>query len=302
MSENETKEEQKSTAPEHSAHGAHAKEAGAATAAMGTSQKVMIAVIAVVVAVAVACAGVFFAMNSNTATVGSLRLTLMDEKVIDESWPENPISWADYTSINDNVYAWIQVPNTNVDLPILQHPQAENYYLAHDIYGNDIINGAIYTQVTYNSQDFTADPLTVMYGHTFQNNDEMFSTLHNYEDKAFFDENPYFYIYTPDSILTYEVVSVYEGDNKLIPAKWDMTDDAKQQEYFDLVCDPTSITKNESNMYVRDVGRLEAGKDHIVQLSTCTKPSDANKRYLVTGVLRSVQPTKPKAAETAEAA
>lgn len=201
------------------------------------------------------------------------------------SLPESPVDWAEQKGINDNIYAWISVPGTAVEQPILQHPLADNFYLRHDIYGNETIEGSVYTQKKHNSTDFTADPVTLVYGHTFQDNDTMFSTLHNYEDPTFFEEHPYFYIYTPEHNLTYKVVSAYETDNKLILAKWDVSNPEKQQEYFDLIVDPGSWSQQ-----IRETERLVSGQDHVVQLSTCTKPSDGNKRYIVTGVLVNVEP------------
>ncbi len=216
-----------------------------------------------------------------------------------ETLPQSPIDWAEYQGINDNIYAWIRMPDTEVDQPIVQHPIGENYYLQHDIYGNDTIEGAIYSQKTYNSKDLQADPVTVLYGHTFQDHDTMFSTLHNLEDPVFFEEHPYFYIYTPEYNLTYEIVSAYEWSNKLILAKFDMGNPQVLQEYFDSVADPDTV--NPDNVNVRERDRLIAGEDHIVILSTCTKPSDANRRYLVTGALISAEPVASEGSVLSEA-
>lgn len=211
--------------------------------------------------------------------------TVVVEEEPEQSLPESPVNWAEQKSINDNIYAWVSVPGTDVEQPILQHPLADNFYLRHDLYGNETIEGSVYTQKKYNTTDFTVDPVTLIYGHTFQDNNTMFSTLHNYEDPTFFEEHPYFYIYTPEYNLTYKVVSAYETDNKLILAKWDVNNLEVQQEYFDFIVNPQSW-----NQQIRDTERLVAGQNHVVQLSTCTKPSDGNKRYIVTGVLVNVEP------------
>ena len=199
----------------------------------------------------------------------------------------NPIDFAALQQQNGDVYAWVYLPDTAVNLPVMQNSLVDNYYLTHDMYGEDSVTGGIYTQ-SMNSKDFT-DPVTLIYGHTFEADhelsDEMFGTLHYLEDPAFFDSHPNFYIYLPDKILTYEIISAYEYDNRHIMNSFDFSDPAVVQEYFDSVANPDSMVKN-----VRAGVKLTAGKDSIVQLSTCTRPANDAARYLVTGVLVDEQP------------
>lgn len=246
----------------------------------------IIIAIVVVVAIIVACCLMFMQpAEEEAAEPVQAEEPAATEASEESDLPQSPIDWAEWQGINDNVYAWVSVPDTGIELPVLQHPVVENYYLEHDIYGNSTIAGAIYSQKTYNSKDFQSDPVTVLYGHTIETNDTMFTQLHMLEDEVFFDEHPNFYIYTPEYNLTYEIISAYEWDNKLILAKYDVHNLDTQQQYFDIVADPESTNKN-----VRAMDRLIAGEDHIVQLSTCTVPSNSNKRYLVTGVLVGAEP------------
>ena len=101
------------------------------------------------------------------------------------------------------------MPNTNVNLPVLQRPGDDFFYLDHDRYGEPAVEGAVFSQMA-NATDFS-DPVTVLYGHNIVN-DAMFATLHAYEDPAFFADNPELYVYLPDRILAYEVVAAYEYD------------------------------------------------------------------------------------------
>ena len=185
-------------------------------------------------------------------------------------------------SQNHDVYAWIFLPGSSVSLPVLQHPLEENFYLDHDMHAAESAIGSVYTQFV-NKRDFS-DPVTVIYGHTFDEwsdlKDEMFGTLHLLEDKAFFNCHPYFYIYTPDRLLTYQIVSAYEYDDRHIVNTFDFSKKRVVQEYFDYVVNPDSPSRN-----VRKGARLDAAKDKIVQLSTCTRPANDSARYIVTGVL-----------------
>lgn len=197
---------------------------------------------------------------------------------------KNPINFAAWQARNADIYAWIAYDNTAINFPILQSATEMEYYLDHDMDGNYSEFGEIFTQ-SLNVKDFT-DPVTVVYGHNIKKTDIMFSDLHKLEDLEFFQKNPQFTIYLPDKILTYEIVSVYEGDNQLIPAVYDFHNEAVQQEYFDSILDP------DGKIAVREDATLVAGQDKIVQLSTCTIPSNAAKRFLVTGKLVNEQKTK----------
>lgn len=189
--------------------------------------------------------------------------------------PENPINFSEQMALNDEIYAWIKIPNTNVDYPILQSREDDLYYMRRNIDKTYYISGVIFTQ-SANKKDFK-DSVTVIYGHNMTNDGSMFATLHNFEDKTFFDENEYFYIYTPGHILTYRVVSAYKYDNRHIMNSFDFGNSETVREYFDYVTHPTMIPMN-----VREGAELK-DDDKLVVLSTCM--ADNTYRYLVNGVL-----------------
>ena len=127
------------------------------------------------------------------------------------------------------------MPNTNVNLPVLQRPGDDFFYLDHDRYGEPAVEGAVFSQMA-NATDFS-DPVTVLYGHNIVN-DAMFATLHAYEDPAFFADNPELYVYLPDRILAYEVVAAYEYDDRHILNSFDFSDPAVRTGYFASVLAP----------------------------------------------------------------
>ena len=193
-----------------------------------------------------------------------------------DSRVENPIDFASLRLENPDIYAWIYIPDTNVNYPVLQSPTDDSYYLNHDKDGNYSEAGSIYSQMA-NSTDFS-DPVTVLYGHNM-NSGGMFATLHYFENKEFFDSHQDMYIYTDGHIYTYKVIAAYQYDNRHILNSFNFTDAKVTQQYFDSVLNPNSLVVN-----VREGAQLTAGSDKIVQLSTCT--GDANRlirRYLVTG-------------------
>ena len=109
--------------------------------------------------------------------------------------PEKAIDWEGLEAENPDIYAWIYIPNTNVDYPILQHPTEQSYYLDHNIDHSEGYPGCIYTHLR-NNKDWS-DPNTIIYGHNMRSG-TMFASLHYYEDGEFFNNNRYVYIYNTE--------------------------------------------------------------------------------------------------------
>lgn len=198
--------------------------------------------------------------------------------------PDNPIDFGALKAENSDVYAWISVPGTDVDFPVVQSTVDDNFYLRRGLDKEYSDYGTIFSQ-SMNATDFS-DPVTVLYGHNSIDG-MMFASLHRFEDKEFFDEHEDMYIYMPGHILTYRIIAAYRYDDRHILNSFDMSDTEVRREYFDSVLDPTSMVVN-----VREGATLDVD-DKIVQLSTCpTEGSVSGNRYLVTGVLVDDQQTK----------
>lgn len=76
----------------------------------------------------------------------------------------SPIDFASLQKENPDIYAWLYIPGTEFDFPILQRAGDDDYYLTHDSDGNDNSMGAIFSESSYNDGKMD-DPATVLYGH-----------------------------------------------------------------------------------------------------------------------------------------
>ncbi len=235
------------------------------------------------------------AANHDYAVPDSMAIGNIVDSAAHEESVENPVDFATLQAQNPDVIAWITVPGTDVNLPILRSEEDTDYYLRHDINKAYSIGGEAYIQ-NVNEADFT-DPVTVVYGHTFSFNETMFTTLHKFEDPTFFEEHDTFYIYTPNRVLTYKIISAYEFTNELITAK-NFDDSAVREEYMQFVLNPKA--ENEKNRIIRSGAEIDVDNGRIVQLSTCTVPSSPVKRYLLNGVLVEEQKAYPKNSTPAE--
>lgn len=190
--------------------------------------------------------------------------------------PEKNLNWEELAETNKDIYAWIYIPNTSVDYPILQHETEDNYYLNHNLDYSEGRPGCIYTQVSHNSKDFT-DFNTIMYGHNMRAG-TMFATLHNFEDETFFNENKYFYIYTPEHTYVYEIFGAYAFDDRHILANFDNDSESDRTTYLEEV-----FSIRDMSAHFREDVEVTT-EDSIVTLSTCIS-GRPNNRYLVQGVL-----------------
>lgn len=188
--------------------------------------------------------------------------------------PEKNLDWASLYAENKDIYAWIYIPGTQVDYPILQSASDDTYYLNHNIDGSYGKPGCIYTE-KINSKDFT-NYNTVLYGHNMKSG-EMFGCLHDYEDKTFFDENPYVYVYTEEKTYVYEIFAAYTATNAHILNTNDFSTQEGFADYLDNVVYNKALTGN-----FRNDTRVTSD-NRIITLSTCT--SNSSKRWLVQAVL-----------------
>ena len=134
--------------------------------------------------------------------------------------------------------------------------------------------GAIYSQ-SCNSRDWS-DRVTLLYGHNMLDG-SMFASLHRFENESFFNENPYFYIYTADRTLTYKIVTAFDYDDKHIMNSYDFSRDEVFRSWIDQATAPRSLNAN-----VRSDAPIDLNAKFVV-LSTCQNYGDG--RYLVQGVL-----------------
>lgn len=208
-----------------------------------------------------------------------------EPKSVEEPEPEPvpkveiPIDFVALQQQNPDVYAWIQVPGTEVDYPILQSKNDNTYYLNHTIDGEEKKEGAIFTE-NYNTKTFE-DPNTVIYGHDMKNG-SMFQSIHKYMDRSFFDNNRDIVIYMPDQILRYKIFAAYLTDNRHLLMNYNFWNEDEYQQYLDSI-----FSMRNMNAFI-DTSVEVTTEDKIITLSTCYA-GISTQRYLVQAVLVSIE-------------
>ncbi len=246
--------------------------------------KLSLIIILLAVLVIIACVAYIGSMflNEHSAQVsyGQIAEIAINSQSGGSGKVSSPVDLESLHKINSDVYAWLRVPGTHVDYPIVQSTISDNYYLHRSIYRRYLFAGMIYTQ-SCNSLSFT-DPVTVVYGHNMRSK-TMFSTLHYFSDPSFFEKNDTFYIYTMDRILTYKIVSAYKYDSRHIMNSFDFSNPEVLRNFQEHTLNPVATLRN-----VRSDVELDENSKLVI-LSTCMT-NDKKSRFLVNGVLISDVP------------
>lgn len=173
--------------------------------------------------------------------------------------------------INPDTVAWIRFDEPSIiNYPVV-HCGDNETYLKKTFEANDNKLGTLF--VDKDNTGTFKDKNTFIYGHNMKNK-SMFAKLMEYKEKSYWEQYPYFYIYTPDGeehvYKIYAAGVVKDTSDSYIKA---YNTDEEFESYI-------ALTK-EASLY--DTG-VEVTKDSkIVSLSTCTNVRD-DERFLVQGV------------------
>ena len=177
---------------------------------------------------------------------------------------KNKIDWNALNSINKDIVGWIEIPNTNINYPILKDENL--YYLTHNFERKNNENGSIFIQ----NQDLAKDMEIEIYGHNMKNG-TMFANLSKFMNKEFFEKNSTIYIYTKESTFKGKIFAIYSKSVN------EEKNSIKSLNLFEKI----EYYKSQSI----NLGKKEDGFDKIVKLVTCSyinaKTSPTDQRYYI---------------------
>jgi len=192
---------------------------------------------------------------------------------------EIPIDFEELWAINPHVHGWITVPGTEVDYPILQSPpeESQEFYLSHTIERVFCGVGSVFTQ-DFNRLDFS-DRNTVVYAHNMGFGDmRMFGSLYYIVSGEGELATETFTIYTPESILTYQIFAVVVYDDLHIMLEFDFDEMDGLHEFLNKIQGMADLRFWDNELEFSET-------DRIVTLATCTDRGFSTERFLVVGVL-----------------
>lgn len=198
----------------------------------------------------------------------------------------SPIDFEMLRANNEDIYAWLDIPGTEISYPILQHSEDDAYYLRRNEQSENDSNGSIYTEASYNGRDFT-DPLTVIYGHNMGSG-KMFGTLQkDYSSQDELNNHSMIVIYLPDQELHYEVFAAVPFDKRHILYNYNFSDERTFRLFFQEILSVKSL-----DAVITENATIQSDERALI-LSTCLI-GNRNMRFLVCGKLIETVPAEIK--------
>ena len=201
------------------------------------------------------------------------------------------IDFAALLATNPDTVAWIEIPGTNINYPVVQTTNNETY-LSRTFDGGTSISGTIFLDAD-NAADF-ANINSILYGH-HRYDRTMFADLDLIYNGSLAADAPV-YLYLPDnSRATYRVFSAYITENDPVsidPATSDFaafatTMLARSERDFGL--DPLAVSPQftSADASPAPTDHEETLSPRVLTLSTCVANDD--RRYLIHAVLTELQ-------------
>lgn len=159
---------------------------------------------------------------------------------------------------NDDILAYLNIYNTNIQTPVVQ-TQDNSYYLKHDLYKNNNIFGAVFMDYRINIYD----KKILIYGHNAQNKNSLFTELENYYDEEYYNTHNIIELTSFNTYYRYEIFSVFIEPTDWSYMKINLTDDDWLEQL--------NMFKNKS-WYSSNVELTK--DDEIIIIQTCSFHSD----------------------------
>lgn len=186
------------------------------------------------------------------------------------------ISYKRLFESNEDMIGWLKIPGTEIDYPVMQTMEDEEYYLHRNFFGEKDNNG---TLILDTDSDITKTSNNlIIHGHNMRSG-AMFAGLLDYEKEDFLKEHGLIEFHTKDEKRRYEVVAVfrskvYNVEDKVF--KYYQFFEAETQEEFD------SFYNNIKELSLFDTGVVAEYGDEFITLSTCVYHTP-NGRLVVVG-------------------
>ena len=158
-------------------------------------------------------------------------------------------------SINNNYEMWIQIPNTEINYPVVQAEDNE-YYLKHNFKNESNMSGTIFVDYRNNIDE---DKNIIIYGHNMRNG-TMFNNITKFKDESFFNNNNTINIIRNNTLYQYEIFSVYVEDESKVSLDTEFADNEIFVNY--------ALNEGAKSIYNKNITITE--EDKIITLVTCS--------------------------------
>lgn len=179
-----------------------------------------------------------------------------------------PVILAEYEKLylrNSDLVGWIKIDDTEINYPVMQTKNDNEFYLRRDFDKQDDKNGLPF--VDSNSDVFKPTTNILVYGHSM-NSGLMFATLLKYKDESFFKKHPVIHFDTLYEHGEYEIVAAFRSQiayvDEVTFRYYQFFDTDSETEFNDFI-------SNVKKLSYYDTGVKAEFGDQLLTLSTCDK-------------------------------
>lgn len=176
---------------------------------------------------------------------------------------------------NGEAVAWINIPDTAIDYPIVYAKKNNTKYLKKNFDGKEDSHGTLFFEK--GCIPGVSDSNLLIYGHNMKDG-SMFSGLLPYRQKTYLEANSYACMFTEDANYLYKAVVAFQTDvskkNKkafFFSDYIDLTNDAVYKDFKKQL---------EKNQLYKPVEEIKKG-DSLLMLSTCEYSTDNGRLVVV---------------------
>ncbi len=252
----------------------------------------LIKIIEILLGIAIIAFLVIFFLQSREYKKGGEEYAQLSQMVSagsDEKTPEDemreagiPVISVDYEGLlekNPDFIGWLYLPGLSISYPVVQGEDDE-FYLHHTFEGEENTSGCVFMEAL-------SDPKlekynSFLYGHNMKNG-TMFGSLKRYvKEDGLYNENPEFYLYTPEASYKYVIYSYYITS-------------PKSHTYF--LCETDEEYEDYQKMALEESAfdcKVEPDvKAPTLTLATCSGTGANKQRLVVHGLLSTAVTRKP---------
>lgn len=159
---------------------------------------------------------------------------------------------------NSNVVGWITIDDTNIDYPIVQNKDDNEYFLHRDINGEKNSAGSIYLDSNHEMNEIG---LHVIYGHHMKNG-TMFKDIVKFRNSDYMQQHQNIKVWTNEKELTLKPVYCYAG-----------AADGSYRNFFD--------STSELQEFLKEKTGEDVSSDNVFVFITCSYGSADERTYLI---------------------
>ncbi len=187
----------------------------------------------------------------------------VDETKITDAVTKKMLQLQELKKENNDIVAWLEIPDTKINYPVLQTTDNE-YYLTHTYKKENSKDGSIFLDKDYDWNMPSSNLL--IYGHNNKNGN-MFQELLKYEDESYYKEHPTIQFTTVDEDSTYEIIAVFKSrvyyKNEQNVFRYYFFINAENEEEYNYYVEESK----KASLY--DTGKTAEYGDQLLTLSTC---------------------------------